>query len=78
MAIGYKELHEAELSWRENREQINLQGRQILRRVLNEALTELSEQFIAALENGEILEINPGQQELKALLLKHSQKELGA
>jgi hypothetical protein len=53
MAIGYKELHEAELSWRENREQINLQGRQILRRVLNEALTELSEQFIAALENGE-------------------------
>ena len=76
MAIGYKKLEEAELAWRENREIINLQGRQILRRVLDEALAELSNQFIEGLERGEILEVNPGQKELKALLLKHSQKEL--
>lgn len=78
MAIGYKELNEAELAWKDNREQISLQARQILRRVLNVALTELSNEFIAGIENGEILEINPGQEELKALLLKASQKELTA
>jgi hypothetical protein len=78
MAIGYKEISQAELAWRENRENINLQARQILRRVLNKALTELDHQFIKGLEEGVILEINPGKKELKALLLKSSQKELKA
>jgi len=78
MAIGYKEATEAELVWRENRENITLQGRQILRRVLNKALVELDKQFLDALNKGEILEINPGQEELKALLLANAQKELSA
>ena len=78
MAIGYREITEAELAWRENRENITLQARQILRRVLNKALTELDQQFLEGLDRGEILEINPGQKELKALLLKNSQKELEA
>lgn len=76
MAYGYREISEVELVWRENRENINLQGRQILRRVLNDALTELDRQFTEALERGEILEINPGHQELKELLFKSAQKEL--
>jgi hypothetical protein len=76
MAIGYREVNEAELVWRENRENITLQGRQILRRLLNDALTELDQQFIEALERGEILEINPGKKELKELLFKSAQKEL--
>jgi hypothetical protein len=76
MAIGYREISEPELVWRENRENISLQGRQILRRLLNTALTELDQQFIEALERGEILQINPGQQELKELLFKSAQKEL--
>jgi len=76
VAIGYKEISEADLVWRENRENITLQGRQILRRVLNAALTELDRQFLEGLERGEILQINPGQNELKSLLLDKAQKEL--
>lgn len=76
MAFGYKEISEVELTWRENRENISLQGRQILRRVLNKALFELDKQFLEALERGEILEINPGQNELKELLFKSAQAEL--
>lgn len=76
MALGYKGIEEAELAWRENRENITLQGRQILRRVLNEALQELDRQFMEALNRGEILEINPGQQELRQLLFESAQKEL--
>jgi len=77
MAIGYREITDVELAWRENRENITLQGRQLLRRVLNAALTQLDKQFIEALSRGEILEINPGQEELKALLLANAQSELG-
>jgi len=78
MAIGYKQISEAELAWRENRENINLLGRQLLRRVLNEVLTELDRQFLEGLERGEILEINPSARELKELLLNHAKKELTA
>ena len=78
MAVGYKEISDIELAWRENRENITLQGRQILRRVLNKALLELDKQFLEALNRGEILEINPGQEELKALLFASAQKELSA
>jgi len=76
MSYGYREISEVELVWRENRENINLQGRQILRRVLNTALAELDKQFLEALERGEILEINPGQEELKELLFRSAQAEL--
>lgn len=76
MAYGYREISEVDLVWRENRENINLQGRQILRRVLNTALAELDRQFVEALERGEVLEINPGQEELKELLFKSAQAEL--
>lgn len=78
MAYGYREISEVDLVWRENRENINLQGRQILRRVLNTALAELDRQFVEALERGEVLEINPGQEELKELLFKSAQAELVA
>jgi hypothetical protein len=76
MSYGYREITEIEIVWRENRENINLQARQILRRVLNTALVELDKQFTEALERGEILEINPGQDELRELLFRSAQKEL--
>lgn len=78
MSIGYRELSEAEIVWRENRENINLQGRQLLRRVLNSALVELDEQFREALNRGEILEITPTKTELQQLLLASAERELGA
>ncbi len=76
MSYGYREISEVDLAWRENRENVTLQGRQILRRVLNAALAELDAQFVEALERGEILEINPGQDELRELLFRSAQKEL--
>lgn len=76
MAYGYKEISEVELAWRENRELITLQGRQLLRRVLNAALVELDTQFLEALNRGEIIQIAPGQEELKSLLLASAKKEL--
>lgn len=76
MALGYRQIDEAELAWRENRENITLQGRQILRRVLNTALAELDRQFMDALNRGEIMEINPEKQELNELLLQSAKREL--
>lgn len=76
MSYGYRELSDIELAWRENRENISLQGRQILRRMLNEALIELDKQFSEGLTRGEVLEINPTKQELKDLLFKSAQREL--
>jgi DNA-binding MarR family transcriptional regulator len=76
MAYGYKEVSEVELAWRENRELITLQGRQILRRVLNAALVELDKQFLEGLNRGEVIQIAPGQEELKSLLLESAKKEL--
>ena len=73
---GYTKKDEVTLAWLDNREKIQLQGRQLLRRVLNEALTELDKQFNEALENGDVLELDASKEELKALLLATAQREL--
>jgi hypothetical protein len=65
-----------ELAWVENKERIELQGKQLLRRVLDKALTELDTQFTAALDRGEVLELDPGKDDLRALLLAAARKEL--
>ena len=75
MAYGYKEINDVDLAWRENRENISLQGRQLLRRVLNQVLSELDKQFIEGLNNGKILEINPGKKELMKLLSDSAQAQ---
>lgn len=72
----YKEISEVDLAWRENREKINLQGRQLLRRTLNRALAQLDYEFSNGLRDGKILELDPDKAELKALLLENAQKEL--
>lgn len=74
---GYKRIDEADLAWRENREKVTLQGRQLLRRVLNEALDELDARFQESLKRGEILELDPTKAELKELLLSTANRELG-
>lgn len=73
---GYREISEVDLAWRENREYVTLQARQLLRRVMNRALVELDREFQDGLRDGKVLELNPSKGELKALLLKHSQLEL--
>lgn len=66
-----------QLAWMEAREKLNLVGRQVLRRVLNEALTELDVQFQAAIQRGEVLELEASREELQSLLLSAAQKQLG-
>jgi len=74
--MGYNELTENELAWMENREAIVLQGRQILRRVMNVALLEMHNQFQAGLHRGEILDMTADKDALKSMLLRAAQREL--
>lgn len=76
MAIGYTRKDEVTLAWLDNRDTVKSQGSMLLRRVLNEALTELDAQFTAALKAGQVLELDPDKSAIKALLLKVAQKEL--
>ena len=73
---GHKHRDDVDLAWVEAREKLTLVGRQILRRVLNEALTELDVQFNAALQRGEVLELEASRAELEGLLLSAAQKQL--
>jgi hypothetical protein len=65
---GYTKKDETYLAWKENREKIELQGRQLLRRVLNSALAELDREFKDAIQRGEILSLDYDKAELRALL----------
>ena len=78
MSAGYNRKGEVTLAWMDNREKITLQARQILRRVLDVALAELDTEFKAALDRGEILQLDQAKSELRALLLKTATKELSA
>jgi len=74
---GYREKGEVELAWLEAREQIALQGRQLLRRVLDVALVQLDKEFNAALHQGKIVDITLDKDELRDLLLRSAKRELG-
>ena len=73
---GYLKKDDVTLAWMDNRDKIALQGRQILRRMLNEALYELDTQFKAALGRGEVLQLDMEKAELRALLLATAQRSL--
>lgn len=74
---GYRKKGPAELAWLDSRDTITLQARQLLRRVLDEALYELDVEFNAALHRGELLDLSLDKTELKGLLLKAARRELG-
>lgn len=67
---------EPQLAWSESRERLTLQGRQLLRRVLNVALTEAAQEFEAGLHRGDLIEFDGA--DLKKLLLRAAVSELGA
>ena len=76
--IGYTKKSEQQLVWKENKEKITLQARQLMNRMLNEALAELNNEFLAALDRDEILELDAAKEELRALLLAAAKRELEA
>lgn len=73
---GYTEREDTSLTWSENRERITLQGRQLLRRVLNQALAQASREYLDGLHRGQVLQLGFSEGELKRLLLQASVKEL--
>lgn len=72
----YKTISEDVLGWREMREDITLEGRQILRRVMNAALEEAAQQYHAAVQLGGIAHAKQIQPRLEELLLRAAQREL--
>jgi hypothetical protein len=74
---GYKKISEPDLAWREARERFLLEGRQLMRRVMDQVLDEVDTEFQTALLNGRVLEFKPDNDELKRRLLRTAKKELG-
>lgn len=74
----YKKVDDVVLTARDARERFQLEGRQLLRRVLNEVLAEVDLEFQRAIHDGTIVEFVPDRDELKRRLLKHAKKELAS
>lgn len=66
------------LTWEENKARITLEGRLILKRVLNKAIAEMHREYLALQEDSNtLIEFSATKEELARLLLKTAQKELG-
>jgi hypothetical protein len=63
---------EVRLAWLDNRDQVKLDLRKIFRRVENDVLTELENQFLVALNKGKIMELQPAQETLRKLIVRHA------
>jgi hypothetical protein len=76
MKFEYVARSEAQSTWDENLERLALEARQITKRIMDKAKEELSREFRAALDRGEILELESARSDLKRFLLKHAVREL--
>jgi hypothetical protein len=65
---GYKHKGQVELAWLENRDRLNLELRNIVRRLQDEVLKQASLDFDAALQRGEILELTVTRDEVLRML----------
>jgi hypothetical protein len=71
---GYKLKDETDLAWLDNRDQVKLDVRKVVRRLENALLDELSRDFTAAIARGELLELRPGEAQIAALLKKQADR----
>lgn len=71
-----KKLTESQLAYKEDSEYLTLNGRQILRRVMNEAQFELEKIHLAAQAKGEVVRVAADLDALAALLLTAAKSEL--
>lgn len=67
-----------ELAWDANKKRLRAEGSIILAELMNMALDEMTSEFNAALDKGEILEIGGTREEMKGFLRVAAQKQLGA
>lgn len=78
MPAGYRNKDEATLNWMENREKVELKGRQLLRRLMNEVLVELDLEFQAAQKKNQLMEFEADDKAVKARFLRVARRELKA
>lgn len=65
------------LAYQANLKRLRVEGRIILDEVLNEAESEMTDQFKEALDRGEILSIEGSREEMKEFLRRAAERELG-
>lgn len=71
-----RKLTDFDLALKEDDERLLLEGRQILRRVMNEARSELERLHLEAQKRGEIIRVTGSTEELEILVLAAAKKEL--
>ena len=74
---NYTYKDDVSLAFEANKKRLRAEGSIILSALLNEALSEMTTQFNAALARGEVLEIGGSREEMKAFLRVAAQKQLG-
>jgi hypothetical protein len=60
---------EEKLAWLDNRDQVKLDLKKLMRRIENEVMLALETRFLEGLDRGELLELRPGQETLKTLIV---------
>lgn len=71
---GYKLKDETDLAWLDNRDQVKLDVRKVVRRLENALLDELAREFTSAINRGELLELRPGEAAIARLLKKQADR----
>lgn len=75
---SYNRKTEARLCWEDVQKEVTLTLDKVLRRVKNIVLSEMSDEFDAALIDGSIIEISTNTDEIKRLVAQTVRKELGS
>ena len=73
----YRKKDPVSLAWSANVQEVRHRAKLLFDIVINEALGKLSDQFEAALERGELLELVPDENDLRELFLASAKKKLG-
>lgn len=68
---------EIQLAWLDNRDRVKNELKAITRRVENEVLRVLDDKFTEGINNGEVLEVRPGAEEMRKLYLEAANSQLG-
>lgn len=66
--MAYTKKNEIQLTWLENKDQLRLDLRHMLRRVENNIMDELQKQFNEGISRGELLKLRRGPEELTKLM----------
>lgn len=81
MTIAYRPKDISDLQWRSIVDEVRSEMQKLQRRVLysalNSVLSDVNTEYIAALQNGEVLAYEADTEQLKRVLVQHTLSELG-